>query len=157
MINLDTNERRTVFCAEHGIEFATSTAYAGEYYTPQDSTIRQACKVAYLGWYSQYGDYVVDGGITASDMKWVKQDYVFTQQYIWEILGQSSASFIDSSVQADYVNFKNNIENQIADIERRPSFDGSTITIQAGTSKTITDDYGLFSKYERKLQIRSKS
>ena len=148
MINLDTNERRTVFCAEHGIEFATSTAYAGKYYTPQDSTIRKACKVAYLGWYSQYGDYVVDGGITASDMKWVKQDYVFTQQYIWEILGQSSASFIDSSVQADYVNFKNNIENQIADIERRPSFDGSTITIQAGTSKTITDDYGVFSKYE---------
>lgn len=148
LIDLNTMEKKTVFCAEHGAEFATSTAYNGEYYTPSNSTIKKACKVAYLGWYSQYGDYAVDGGITASDMKWVKQDYVFTQQYIWEVLGQSSATFIDGSVQADYENFKNNIENQIADMERRPSFDGATITVQAGESKTISDDYGVFSKYE---------
>ncbi|MBR3325266.1 MAG: hypothetical protein IKG14_04390 [Clostridia bacterium] len=148
LIDLNTMEKKTVFCAEHGVEFATSTAYNGEYYTPSNSTIKKACKVAYLGWYSQYGDYAVDGGITASDMKWVKQDYVFTQQYIWEVLGQSSATFIDGSVQADYENFKNNIENQIADMERRPSFDGATITVQAGESKTISDDYGVFSKYE---------
>ena len=43
---------------------------------------------------------------------------------------------------------KNNIENQIADMEKRPSFDGATITVQAGESKTISDDYGVFSKYE---------
>lgn len=148
LIDLDTMEKKTVFCAEHGVEFATSTAYNGEYYTPTNSTIKKACKVAYFGWYSQYGDYAVDGGITASDMKWVKQDYIFTQQYIWEVLGQSSASFIDGTTQAEYENFKNNIENQIADMEKRPSFDGATITVQAGESKTISDDYGVFSKYE---------
>ena len=148
LIDLDTMKKKTVFCAEHGVEFATGTAYNGEYYTPTNSTIKKACKVAYLGWYSKYGDYAVDGGIGASDMKWVKQDYVFTQQYIWEVLGQSSASFIDGTIQADYVNFKNDIENQIADMERRPSFDGSTITVQAGESKTINDEYGVFSKYE---------
>ena len=148
MTNLDTNEKRTVFCAEHGVDFTTSAAYEGEYYTPTNSTIRKACKVAYLGWYSKHGDYVVNGGIAAPDMIEVKKDYVYTQQYIWEILGQSSASFLNSSYQAEYVNFKNNIENQIAEIERRPSFDGTTITIQAGESKTINDEYGVFSKYE---------
>ena len=148
MTNLDTNEKRTVFCAEHGVDFTTSASYEGQYYTPTNSTIRKACKVAYLGWYSKHGDYVVDGGIAAPDMMGVKQDYVFTQQYIWEILGQSSARFLNSTYQADYVNFKNNIENQIAEIERRPSFDSTTITIQAGESKTITDEYGVFAKYE---------
>ena len=148
MINTSTGERRTVFCAEHGVDFTTSTAYNGQYYTPTNPTIRKACKVAYLGWYSKHGNYVVDGGIAAPDMMGVKQDYVFTQQYIWEILGQSSARFVNSTYQADYVNFKNNIENQIAEIERRPSFDGTTITIQAGESKTINDEYGVFAKYE---------
>ena len=33
-------------------------------------------------------------------------------------------------------------------MERRPSFDGATITVQAGESKTISDDNGVFSKYE---------
>ena len=54
LIDLDTMEKKTVFCAEHGVEFATSTAYNGEYYTPTNSTIKKACKVAYFGWYSQY-------------------------------------------------------------------------------------------------------
>ena len=146
--NYNTGEKRTVFCAEHGVDFTTGSIYNGEYYTPTDTTIRKACKIAYLGWYSKYGNYVVDGGIAASDMKWVKQDYVFTQQYIWETLGQSSATFINGTVQADYINFKNNIENQIADIERRPSFDSTTVTIQAGNSITLTDTNGVFSKYE---------
>ena len=39
-------------------------------------------------------------------MIWVKEAYVFTQQYIWETLGQSNATFIDSAVQGRYVAFK---------------------------------------------------
>ena len=56
--------------------------------------MRKACKIAYLGWYKDQGDYVIDGGILAGDMIYVKQAYVFTQQYIWETLGQSNATFI---------------------------------------------------------------
>ena len=74
--------------------------------------MKQACKVAYFGWYNKYPDYVVDGGILAGDMKWVKQDYVFTQQMIWEVLGQSSARFIDSSIQSQYETFKSGINQQ---------------------------------------------
>lgn len=80
-------------------------------------------------------------------MKWVKQDYVFTQQMIWEVLGQSSASFVNSSVQNEYNSFKVNINNQIANMEKRPSFDASTITVDAGKSKTITDTNGVLRDY----------
>ena len=145
--NLNTGERRTVFCAEHGIDFKTGASYNGVYYTPTNSNIRKACKVAYLGWYKNNGGYTVDGGILASDMKWVKWDYVFTQQYIWEILGQSNATFIKADEQQGYIDFKNRINNEIADIEKRPSFNGSTITIQAGETKTITDSNGVLAEY----------
>lgn len=145
--NLNTGERRTVFCAEHGIDFKTGASYNGVYYTPTNSNIRKACKVAYLGWYKNNGGYTIDGGILASDMKWVKWDYVFTQQYIWEILGQSNATFIKADEQQGYIDFKNRINNEIANIEKRPSFNGSTITIQAGETKTITDSNGVLAEY----------
>ena len=145
--NVNTGERRTVFCAEHGIDFATGPAYNGIYYTPENSNIRKACKVAYLGWYKNNGGYTVDGGILAADMKWVKWDYVFTQQYIWEILGQSNATFIKQDEQAGYVNFKNRINNELANIERKPSFNGTTIEINAGETKTIHDSNGVLAQY----------
>ena len=143
LINYSTGEQRTVFCAEHGIDFDTGTIYKGSYYTPVDSKIRKACKIAYLGWYKQHGDYVINGGTSDAN----KKQYVLTQQFIWETLGQSSATFIDSGIQAEYVSFKSNIENQIAQIEKRPSFDGTTITIQAGESKTLDDSNGVLSSY----------
>lgn len=148
LTNYNTGERRTVFCAECGIDFTTGSIYDGEFYTPTNTVIRKACKIAYFGWYSKYGDYLVDDTITSPENQWIKQDYIFTQQYIWETLGQSSATFVNGGLQAEYVSFKNNIENQIAEIERRPSFDSSTVTIQAGESITLTDSNGVFSKYE---------
>lgn len=148
LTNTVTGEKRTVFCAEHGVEFITGRSYNGKYYTVTDSTIKKACKIAYLGWYKANPYYVVDGGIL--DDSWAYEtrlSYVFTQQYIWQTLGQSNATFIDSNIQARYEKFKNNIESQIADMERKPSFDKKTITIQAGESKTIEDTNGELAKY----------
>ena len=53
--------------------------------------------------------------------------------------GQSNATFVNSSVQNEYEDFKRTIESQIAEIKRRPSFDGTTITIQAGDTKELND------------------
>lgn len=86
LTNTGTGEKWTVFCAEHGVPFTTSVRYGGSYYTPTNSNMKDACKIAYLGWYSRYGDYVVDGGILANEMIDVKYAYVFTQQFIWERL-----------------------------------------------------------------------
>ncbi len=143
LINYTTGEQRTVFCAEHGIDFDTGVVYSGEYYTPTNSTLRKACKIAYLGWYKQHGDYVINGGTSDAN----KKQYVLTQQFIWETLGQSSATFIDSDIQAEYVRFKSNIENQISQIQARPSFNGTTIKTTAGESKTITDTNGVLKEY----------
>ncbi len=147
LINTATNEKMTVFCAEHGVDFTTGTAYNGEYYTPTDATIKRACKIAYFGWYSKHGDYTVDGGILASDMIWVKEAYVFTQQYIWETLGQSNATFIDSAVQGRYVAYKNEINGKIDNMQRKPSFSNTTITVEAGETTTLTDTNGVLADY----------
>ena len=143
LINYNTGEKRTVFCAEHGVDFKTDVVYNGSYYTPVKADVRKACKIAYLGWYRDKGDYVVDGGISNAD----KKKYALVQQYIWEILGQSNARFIDSGIQAEYEAFKSEINREIAKIETRPSFDGTTINVQAGESKTITDTNGVLASY----------
>ena len=147
LVNTSNGDKKTVFCAEHGIDFKTGASYNGVYYTPTNSTIRKACKIAYLGWYRDNGGYVVDGGILAASMIDVKKAYVYTQQYIWETLGQSSATFVNSTYQAEYQTFKERIDNEINQISARPSFNGKTITITAGESKTITDTNGVLSAY----------
>ena len=147
LINLDTGERMTVFCAEHGTDFETGAIEDGGYYTPTTPELKRACKIAYFGWYSKYGDYVVDGGILAGDMYNVKMDYVFTQQYIWETLGQTNATFKDSSIQSQYNSFKATINQQINDMSRQPSFVGTTIELEAGETKNITDTNNVLKDY----------
>lgn len=147
LINRTTGKQYTVFCAEHKVDFTTDASYNGTYYTPKNATVKRACQIAYFGWYSKHGEYVVDGGIMAASMYNARLDYVFTQQYIWECLGQSSATFRDSSLQSQYESFKSNINNQINNMKRRPSFDGQTIEIEAGESKTITDANGVLQSY----------
>ena len=147
LINYTTNDRITVFCAEHEVDFDTGTIYNGEYYTPTDATIKKACKIAYFGWYSKHGDYVIDGGIMADSMVDVKKDYVYTQQFIWETLGQSNATFDNATYQSEYVAFKNNINNQIANMQKRPSFDATTVEMEAGETKTLTDSNGVLKDY----------
>lgn len=61
--------------------------------------------------------------------------------------GQSNATFVNSSVQNEYEDFKRTIESQIAEIKRRPSFDGTTITIQAGDTKELNDTNGVLANY----------
>lgn len=147
LINRDTGEALTVFCAEHGVEFKTDRVYTGSYSNPQTQEIKEACKVAYFGWYGKHGDYLVNGGMLTSDWLWLVEDYVFTQQYIWEKLGQSNATFTDGDIQSDYEDFKRTIDSQIEEIRRRPSFDGTTITIQAGDTKELNDTNGVLANY----------
>ena len=147
LINNTTGEKMTVFCAEYLVEFRTNVIYNGEYYTPSDNAIKEACKVAYFGWYSKHPNYVVDGGILSADMKWVKEAYVFTQQYIWEVLGQSNATFIDAEVQDRYVAYKNEIRGKIENMKCKPSFSDTTVTIDVGTTKVLTDTNGVLKDY----------
>lgn len=149
LTDTNTNERWTVFCAEHGTEFITGTPYDGKYYTPTDSTIKRGCQILYFGWYEKHWEYVVDGGIL--DDSWAiewRKEYVFTQQYLWEALGQSNATFVDAGLQSEYENYKRYIDNKIDNIKKRPSFCTSTITVDAGETTTITDENGVLADYK---------
>lgn len=110
LINYNTGEKRTVFCAEHGVDFKTDVVYNGSYYTPVKADVRKACKIAYLGWYRDKGNYVVDGGISNAD----KKQYVLVQQYIWEVLktlGITIIGFIVYMLIAQKIYFKGLVGN----------------------------------------------
>ncbi len=138
-----TKEWKTVFCSEHGVDIATGEVHTGNYYTPSDPSLKYACKIAYFGWYEKYGDYIIDGGISADR----KKQYAFTQQFIWESLGQSTATFTNSSTQNEYVAFKNEIVGKINNMSRKPSFSDTSITIDAGSSLVLNDSNGVLANY----------
>ena len=147
LVNYTTGEKLTVFCAEHGVDSPTGTIETGEHSIPTDPKMREACKIAYFGWYNKYGDYVIDGGIMSASMKERKMNYVFTQQMIWETLGQSNATFKDSSIQSQYISFKAEINEKIANMKKQPSFVYETITVDVGETKTITDSNNVLKDY----------
>ena len=146
LTNYNTGEKITVFCVEKGIDSTTGAIENGTHLPPTDELMKQAGKIAYFGWYSKYGDYAIDGGILAADMIWVKEDYVFTQQYIWEVLGQSTATFKEQDVQNRYIAFRENVKQKIANIEKIPYFGSETIEIEVGTT-TLTDTNGVLKDY----------
>ena len=146
LINATTGERLTVFCAEHFIDSITGNVETAQHIKPTDPKMKEACKVAYFGWYVKHQNYIVDGGILAENMKWVKLDYVFTQQLIWEKLGQSSARFLDPSLQNQYEAFRNDINNKIANMKKKPSFSDTVITVEVGEN-IITDTNGVLADY----------
>ena len=147
LVNYTTGERLTVFCCEHGVDCVTGEIHTATHSIPTEAKMKEACKVAYFGWYEKYGDYVVDGGIMAESMKSRKMDYVYTQQMIWETLGQSNATFRNSSIQNGYVEFKEKIREQIANMKKQPSFVNDTITLEVGETKTITDSNNVLKDY----------
>lgn len=92
-----------------------------------------------FGWYNKYGNWAMNGGIMSADNREKLLDYVFTQQYVWKSMGQSDAKFVDASIQSQYESFKTKIDNQIANMQKQPSFVYSTINVDVGTSTVLTD------------------
>lgn len=156
LTNSSTGVSRTVFCSEYGKDIRTGVKETGNYYTPTSRNVKKACKVAYFGWYSKYGDYLVNGG-TSSEKK---KDYAFTQQFIWEVLGQSYAKFNNSTYQSQYEDFKNEINMKINTMSTRPSFDTENIVFEAGETKVLTDtnkvlaDYGSIDNWKDGIRFQ---
>lgn len=141
--NIATGEVVTAFCAEHGVDVVTGGTYSGEYYTPTNPSLKYASKIAYFGWYAKYGKYSDFNQLFAH-----KYDYVFTQQFIWEYLGQTSSTFRDTNIQSQYEAYKSTIISQINNMQTRPSFDATTIELNVGETKVITDNNGVLALYK---------
>lgn len=127
-----------------GVHFKTGETYEGNYYVPTTAELKQASKVAFIGWYQSRGQYASDGNF--ADPSSLKQ-YAFTQQMVWETLGQSSATFVDPNIQNEYISFKNDVNERMNRIQARPSFDGSNITLRLGETVTITDTNNILEQY----------
>lgn len=147
LTNYRTGEQYTTFCGEHFIDSPTGEIHTGTHSVPTDPLMKKACKVAYFGWYEKYGNYALNGGIMVSSNEQRKLNYCFTQQMIWEVLGQSNATFKNSSIQSQYEAFKNEVNNKINQMETKPSFVRDTINIDVGTTKTLTDTNGVLKDY----------
>lgn len=144
--NFSAGDRNiSILCTESVYTSKHGETYEGNYYVPTNSDIRKAAKVAYCAWYQDMGTYGCDGNF--ADPSSLKR-YAFAQQMVWECLGQSSATFVDSSVQNEYVTFRNETNNKIAKMGQRASFDGSTITIRQGEVTTATDTNDVLKDYE---------
>lgn len=136
-------DAKTVFCIEHGKELATGTYVDASYSSNMSVGLQQATRIAYLGWYSKHGDVLLDSGNIGT----LKYDYAFTQMMIWESQGTGS-TFTDSSVQARYESFKADINNQIAQKSKQPSFHGGSVELDVGESVTLTDTNGVLSGFK---------
>lgn len=140
---------KTKHLLQHG------TDYNGNYYVPTSTELKRASKVAYCGWYQSRGTYGSDGVLATDALK----QYAFTQQLIWETLNQSTAHFVDSSIQSQYEAFKIETNNKIDKMNQRASFNGSTITLKIGETTTVTDtndvlkDYNSIDRTENNIRI----
>ena len=135
-------DAKTVFCIEHGKELATGTYVGASYSSNMSVDLQQATRIAYLGWYSKHGDVLLESGNIGT----LKYDYAFTQMMIWESQGTGS-TFTDSSVQARYESFKADINNQIAQRSKLPSFHNGSVEMNAGDTLTLTDTNGVLSGF----------
>ena len=135
-------DAKTVFCIEHGKELATGTYVDASYSSNMSVELQQATRIAYLGWYSKHGDVLLESG----NIGILKYDYAFTQMMIWESQGTGS-TFTDSSVQARYESFKADINNQIAQRSKLPSFHNGSVEMNAGDTLTLTDTNGVLSGF----------
>lgn len=95
------------------------------------------------GWYQKHPNLVVND----DNMDSYKYDYSFTQQLIWETLNYSAGKFIDSTIEANYQNFKKNVLEKIKEMDKDPSFSGQTIEIDYGKSHTLTDTNNVLKNY----------
>lgn len=119
------------------------TNYEGSYYVPTTAELIRAGKVAYFGWYQERGQYGSDGYLPNDALK----QYAYTQQMIWEEIGQSSGRFVDDNIQNEYIAFRNEVNNKMTRMQTRPSIDGTTVTIRAGETTTLTDSNGVLADY----------
>lgn len=141
--NFSNGDGIIVFCAQNGVPFATGQDYNGNYSAPSSSELRKAGKIAYFGWYQKHGTYGSNGVLETEPLK----DYAYTQQYIWESLGQSHGTFVNPTNQSEYEQYKNEIENKIQKMTQRPSFDATAITVEIGETKTLEDTNGVLADY----------
>lgn len=125
-------ETYPLFCIEYG-KTSPSSSSLGTKGKPSDSKVLSAAQWIFAGYYMEHGN----------DIDWL--DMAYCQKKVWAVMGSNTSwSFSDTG----YNNWIKQAEQNMKNIEKRPSFNGTNIgTIKAGEKLTITDTNGVFKDY----------
>ena len=137
------------FCCQWGVKSPNGSTYEygndfKTYVNNYGSTYDEIAKYIAFGYTMQYGD-----GLPSTKTEWIAA--CCAQQYVWEKLGVNPTR---SSWNDEYMNdtlyreWKSNTDKLI-DIyySKRPSFNGSTKSINLGGSAVVSDSNGVFKYY----------
>ena len=121
-----------LFCIEYG-KTSPSGSSLGTKGKPSDSKVLSAAQWIFAGYYMEHGN----------DIDWL--DMAYCQKKVWAVMGSNTSwSFSDTG----YNNWIKQAEQNMENIEKRPSFNGTNIgTIKAGEKLTITDTNGVLKYY----------
>lgn len=126
-----THWGQVAFCVQHG----ESLPKGSHIYNSGDptGTYKKAARVAYLATYRYNNG--ESGGM---------ERYAFTQNLIWQVIGQAPSSY---SVGSGYADWKAGIMAEYNKWDTMPSFHSSTQTFELGQSKTLQDANGVLKYY----------
>ena len=125
-------ETYPLFCIEYG-KTSPSSSSLGTKGKPSDSKVLSAAQWIFAGYFMEHGN----------DIDWL--DMAYCQKKVWAVMGSNTSwSFSDTG----YNNWVKQAEQNMKNIEKRPSFNGTNIgTIKAGEKLTITDTNGVLKDY----------
>ena len=125
-------ETYPLFCIEYG-KTSPSSSSLGTKGKPSDSKVLSAAQWIFAGYYMEHGN----------DIDWL--DMAYCQKKVWAVMGSNTSwSFSDTG----YNNWIKQAEQNMKNIEKKPSFNGTNVgTIKAGEKLTITDTNGVLKDY----------
>lgn len=125
-------ETYPLFCIEYG-KTSPSGSSLGTKGKPSDSKVLSAAQWIFAGYYMEHGN----------DIDWL--DMAYCQKKVWAVMGSNTSwSFSDTG----YNNWIKQAEQNMKNIEKKPSFNGTNVgTIKAGEKLTITDTNGVLKDY----------
>lgn len=125
-------ETYPLFCIEYG-KTSPSSSSLGTKGKPSDSKVLSAAQWIFAGYYMEHGN----------DIDWL--DMAYCQKKVWAVMGSNTSwSFSDT----EYNNWIKQAEQNMKNIEKKPSFNGTNVgTIKAGEKLTITDTNGVLKDY----------
>lgn len=137
------------FCCEFGVKSPTGTTYKygsdfKKYLNRSGDTYKKIAKYIAFGYTLQYGD-----GLPSTKAE--KIAACCTQQFVWETLGVNptrgswNSTYMSDSLYKSWLADTNDLIDLY--YNKKPSFNGSTKSLNLGASTTLTDSNNVFKYY----------
>ena len=129
----DTGFGQVAFCLNHHMDQPdTYTTFNKDNDFNKSADFKNSARLAYLGYY-RYSN-AAGNASQSSTGRTDSVQYAYTATLIWQKLGQIANSH---SLGSDFDSFKKDIMDEFNKWDTKPSFDGSTQTLNVGETKTL--------------------